>query len=53
MSKEQKCCSKVHCELESKATAELQEEVREELNVPDKSIAELLNSEDNTENDKN
>jgi|TARA_B100000519_G_C14202580_1_gene418642 hypothetical protein len=53
MTKKHKCCGRVRCELESKATAELQEEVREELNVPDKSIAELLNSEDNTENDKN
>jgi hypothetical protein len=52
MTKKHKCCGKVRCEVETKATASLNEQVEKELNVPDKSIAELLeNQEDDTQDE--
>tara|TARA_B100000287_G_scaffold280284_1_gene264161 strand:+ start:423 stop:581 length:159 start_codon:yes stop_codon:yes gene_type:complete len=52
MTKKHKCCGRVRCEVETKATAGLNEQVEQELNVPDKSIAELLeNQEDDTQDE--
>mgnify|MGYP003109610866 FL=1 len=38
-----KCCGRVHCEVVTKSTASLKEEIRKELDTPDKDIEALLN----------
>ena len=52
MTKKHKCCGRVHCEVKTKATASLDEQVEQELNVPDKSIAELLESQEDDTQDE-
>lgn len=49
--KPKKCCKKVKCdsELQCKATAELCESVKQELNKEDKPLEELLNAQEQNE----
>ena len=49
MTRTDKCTSKIRCEVETKATAELNTEIQAELDTPDKSISDLL--EENEETD--
>jgi len=52
MTKKRKCCGRVRCTVEAKATASLEQEVEQELNVPDKSIADLLETEEDDAQDE-
>tara|TARA_R100000988_G_scaffold102884_1_gene79827 strand:+ start:602 stop:760 length:159 start_codon:yes stop_codon:yes gene_type:complete len=52
MTKKHKTCGRVRCTVEAKATASLQAEVQEELDVPDKSIAELLEKQEDDTQDE-
>ncbi len=49
MTKTNKHTSKIRCEVETKATAELNTEIQAELQVPDKSISELIEEVEETD----
>jgi len=49
MTKTNKHTSKIRCEVATKATAELNTEIQAELQVPDKSISELIEEDEETD----
>ena len=52
MTKKHKTRGRVRCTVEAKATASLQAEVEQELDTPDKSIAELLDKQEDDTQDE-